>query len=256
MDFEIEKLDINKLFSKPCAIEIVGMRNTGKSFIVRDFIMKKENKTPISIINKHEHSIYFYKKFMKEEDKIYNNYDNTALKDLFQDKSEKMMILDDCFGYPKLWYENYDLCRLFFNGKDNNISYIVTCQYMLAIPQSFRPNIDFIFFLTENSRYLRRKIYENYFNFIDNYDKFEKIFEQLTEDYGAIVVNIKNNKILYHKADNYDFENSDDTECNSYDEDYWKELFNDLIENDKYKRDGTISSSDSEIYISDDDECV
>jgi hypothetical protein len=77
---------------------------------------------------------------------------------------------------------------LHLNGRHYNTSIFETSQYSMLIPTAIRANIDYIFALKETVRANRRRLYENYFGVFPTFAEFERVFSEVTKDYGALVL--------------------------------------------------------------------
>jgi len=74
----------------------------------------------------------------------------------------------------------------FFNGRHLKITLILCVQYLIDLPVALRANIDYVFALKENV--YREKLFKNFFPMAGNLSTFNALMDELTKDYGAIVL--------------------------------------------------------------------
>ena len=80
-------------------------------------------------------------------------------------------------------------------------------QYPLGIPPVLRSNVDYVFILREPNIRNRHIIYEQYAGIFPNFEVFNEVLNQCTEDYECLVIDNKtqSNKIedqvFWWKAD-------------------------------------------------------
>jgi hypothetical protein len=99
------------------------------------------------------------------------------------------LVLDDLMFDRRYMKENC-IRQLFFNGRHYNIFFIVTMQDCLSIEPSTRGQGDYVFVLkTDASISNMRRLYEHFFgSCIENFGLFKKIYNSITENYTALVI--------------------------------------------------------------------
>jgi hypothetical protein len=203
---------------------LIGKRNTGKSFLLRD-IMYHHQSIPVGVvISPTERANHFFEKFVPNM-LIYDEYDSgivvkyldrqTKLTDQYnQDYNKKgysdidprsFLILDDCL-YDKTWPADKNIRCLFMNGRHYKVFFLITMQYPLGIPPHLRANVDYVFILRENQVKQRERIYEQYAGMFDSYHAFSSVMQQCTENYECLVIDNKTqsnkieDQIFWYKA--------------------------------------------------------
>ena len=184
MSLELKKFDMKKITFKPDenkgpVIVLIGRRDTGKSYLVRDLLYYHQDIPIGTVISGTEAGNGFYgshvpKLFIHDE---YNTViienilkrQKTVLKRVKQDlenyrKSSidprAFVILDDCL-YDNSWSRDKMMRLLFMNGRHWKIMLVITMQYPLGIPPTLRTNVDYVFILREPYIANRKRIYEN-----------------------------------------------------------------------------------------------
>ena len=229
MTLELKKFNMNKITFKPNenkgpVVVLIGRRDTGKSFLVRDLLYYHRNIPIGTVISGTEAGNGFYsthvpKLFIHEE---YNSgiienilkRQRSVIKEVkkqiqvykrSQIDPRAFCILDDCL-FDSSWTKDKMMRLLFMNGRHWKIMLIITMQYPLGIPPTLRTNIDYVFILREPYIANRKRIYENYAGMFPTFESFCQVMDQCTENFECLVIdnNVKSNKlhdqIFWYKA--------------------------------------------------------
>ena len=232
MTLELKKFDMKSISFKPNenkgpVVVLIGKRDTGKSFLVRDLLYYHQDIPIGTVISGTEEGNGFYGKMVPKLF-IHTEY-NTAIVEnilkrqrnvLKQIKKEietykrstidprTFVILDDCL-YDNTWSRDKMMRLLFMNGRHWKVMLVITMQYPLGIPPTLRTNIDYVFILRENYIANRKRIYENYAGMFPTFESFCQVMDQCTENYECLVINnnSKSNKlhdqVFWYKAYNH-----------------------------------------------------
>lgn len=231
MTLQLKKFDMKWITFKPNenkgpVIVMIGRRDTGKSFLVRDLLFHQQDIPIGTVISGTEAGNGFYsshvpKLFIHEE---YNTVlienvlrrQKAVLKQMSKEKEQynrstidprTFVILDDCL-YDQSWTKDKMMRLMFMNGRHWKIMLIITMQYPLGIPPNLRTNIDYVFILREPYLTNRKRIWENYASMFPTLESFCSVMDQTTENYECLVINnnAKSNKlndqIFWYKAEN------------------------------------------------------
>lgn len=231
MTLQLKKFDMKWITFKPNenkgpVIVMIGRRDTGKSFLVRDLLFHHQDIPIGTVISGTEAGNGFYsahvpKLFIHEE---YNTVlvenvlrrQKAVLKQMTKEKEQfnrstidprTFVILDDCL-YDQSWTKDKMMRLMFMNGRHWKIMLIITMQYPLGIPPNLRTNIDYVFILREPYLTNRKRIWENYASMFPTLESFCSVMDQTTENYECLVINnnAKSNKlndqIFWYKAEN------------------------------------------------------
>ena len=232
MNLKMKKFNMKQITFRPDknegpVIVLIGRRDTGKSFLVRDLLYYQKDIPIGTVISGTEAGNGFYgnhipKLFIHDE---YNSgiIENVLKRQLMvnkQIKKEKQaygrsnvdprtfVIMDDCL-YDNSWSKEKVMRSLFMNGRHWKIMLIITMQYPLGVPPNLRTNIDYVFILREPYLSNRKRIYENYAGMFPTFESFCQIMDQCTENYECLVINnnAKSNKledlIFWYKAESH-----------------------------------------------------
>ena len=232
MSLELKKFDMKSISFKPNenkgpVVVLLGKRDTGKSFLVRDLLYYHQDIPIGTVISGTEEGNGFYTKMVPKLF-IHNEYNTAIIENVLkrqrtvlkQIKKEMetfkrstidpraFVILDDCL-YDATWTRDKLMRLLFMNGRHWKIMLVITMQYPLGIPPTLRTNIDFVFILRENYIANRKRIYENYAGMFPTFESFCQVMDQCTENYECLVINnnSKSNKlqdqVFWYKAENH-----------------------------------------------------
>ena len=220
MNLNLKRFDMSSIPTDN-VIVMIGKRNTGKSFLVKDLLYYKKDLPIGTVISGTEGANEFYSKmvpplFIHEEFKpqIVTNLLSRQKKQIDKIKQGQIIdprtfiIMDDCM-YDSKWTRDKGVRALFMNGRHWKIMYIITMQYPLGVPPNLRTNIDYIFILRENIHKNRRIIYEQYAGMFPTFEAFNQVMDQCTENYECLVIhnNSKSNKledqVFWYKADSH-----------------------------------------------------
>jgi len=232
MTLELKKFDMKNISFKPNenkgpVVVLIGKRDTGKSFLVRDLLFYQQEIPIGTVISGTEEGNGFYAKMVPKLF-VHNEYNTAIIENILkrqrtvlkQIKKEMetykrttidpraFVILDDCL-YDATWTRDKMMRLLFMNGRHWKVMLIITMQYPLGIPPTLRTNIDYVFILRENYIANRKRIYENYAGMFPTFESFCQVMDQCTENYECLVINnnSKSNKlqdqVFWYKADSH-----------------------------------------------------
>ena len=230
MSLELKKFDMKNISFKPNenkgpVIVLIGRRDTGKSFLVRDLLYYHQDIPIGVVISGTEEGNGFYGKFVPKLF-IHNEYNTAIIENILKRQKNVLkqikremeaykrstidartfVILDDCL-YDASWSRDKMMRLLFMNGRHWKVMLVITMQYPLGVPPTLRTNIDYVFILREPYIANRKRIYENYAGMFPTFESFAQVMDQCTENYECLVINnnSKSNKlseqVFWYKAD-------------------------------------------------------
>lgn len=227
MRLRVKKFPMDEM-CEHATIALIAKRASGKSWLIREIMYRKRDIPSSIIISKTEKLTTFFGVHVPQLF-IYDIFDTEILTKLFNrqmlmiednKKREKigkkskdprvLLIMDDCMSSKGSWVKDPNIQELFFNGRHYHVSFILSLQYSLGIPPDMRTNLDYIFILAEDFVNIRRKIYEHYAGMFPSFEVFQKVFTDLTEDYGCMVINNRihskniEDKVFWYRAKDID----------------------------------------------------
>ena len=232
MTLELKKFDMKTISFKPeensgPVIVLIGRRDTGKSYLVRDLLYYHQDIPIGTVISGTEAGNGFYcqhvpKLFIHDEynSAIIENIlkrQRAVLRQIKKDQEtykksnidpRAFVILDDCL-FDATWTKDKVMRLLFMNGRHWKIMLVITMQYPLGIPPNLRTNIDYVFILREPYISNRKRIYDNYAGMFPTFEAFCTVMDQCTENFECLVIKncAKSNKlhdqIFWYKAESH-----------------------------------------------------
>ena len=230
MNLELKRFDMKSISFKPNeskgpVVVLIGRRDTGKSFLVRDLLFYHQDIPIGTVISGTEEGNGFYGKLVPKLF-IHNEYNTAIIENILKRQRQVLkqikkemetfkrstidprtfVILDDCL-YDNTWARDKMMRLLFMNGRHWKVMLIITMQYPLGIPPTLRTNIDYVFILREPYIANRKRIYENYAGMFPTLESFCQVMDQCTENFECLVINnnSKSNKlqdqVFWYKAD-------------------------------------------------------
>jgi hypothetical protein len=213
-NLNLKKFDPTKI-SKGSVVVLIGKRNTGKSFLVKDLLYYKKDTPVGTVISSTEMANCFYGEMMPDIF-IHSDFSSDVVNQLVQRQQivvKKMnneqrqfgktnidpwafLIFDDLM-YDTSWLKDTTVKSLFMNGRHYKLLFMITMQFSLGIPPSLRSNVDYIFILRENIISNRKRLYEHYAGMFPTFEVFCQVMDQCTENFECLVIDntTKSNKI-------------------------------------------------------------
>lgn len=231
MDILKQRCEIDS--RKSPMIVVIGKKDTGKSFLVRDVMAHTKDCFPVGTVISATELMNEFFQHMVPSKLIHDKYKPAIVENVIirqmniksaRNKDKKLrngnssidprafLILDDCLYESKSWINEESTRYMFMNGRHIDVMTIITMQYPLGITPNLRTNVDFIFILRETITKNRRIIYENYAGMFPTFEMFCDFMDQCTEDYHCLVIcnGIQSNRLedqvfWYKASDHPDF---------------------------------------------------
>lgn len=218
----ISEFSLDMMVQNP-SIVMVAKRGSGKSVVCKAILNHFKNIPVGLIIAPTDRMNCFYGNFFPDS-YIHYEYRSSIIENLLHrqtlmiEKEEEkkkqgktldpraFIVMDDCLAKKGSWMRDQPISELLFNGRHYKIMYILTMQYPLGIVPELRSNFDYIFLLAEDFITNIKKLYDNYAGMFPSLSAFKEVFEQLTKDFGSMVIVNRGarssflEKIYYYKA--------------------------------------------------------
>jgi hypothetical protein len=233
MNFTIRKFNMETIVER-CGIDshkspmivLIGKKDTGKSFLVKDILAHTQSCFPVgTVISGTEVANPFFQDMVPSKlihDKYTPEIVMGSIKRQLHVKQKRehekrqhgghsgldpraFLILDDCL-YDASWIRQESTRYVFMNGRHIDMVTLITMQYPLGITPNLRTNIDFVFILRENGIGNRRRIYENFAGMFPTFEMFCQFMDMCTENYECLVIcnGVQSNKledqVFWYKA--------------------------------------------------------
>jgi len=231
MNFSIRKFNM-EVIKERCALDsrkspmivIIGKKDTGKSFLVRDILHNTQDCFPIgTVISGTEVANEFFQHMVPSK-LIHDKYKPDIIMNVIRRQltlkqqrnhtrsssidPRTFLILDDCL-YDASWIREESTRYVFMNGRHIDLTTMITMQYPLGITPNLRTNVDFVFILRENILGNRKRIYENYAGMFPTFEMFCQFMDQCTENYECLVIcnssssNKLEDQVFWYKASDH-----------------------------------------------------
>lgn len=200
MNLELQRFDMRTISFRPNeskgpVVVLIGRRDTGKTFLVRDILFYQQDIPIGTVISGTEEGNGFYGNMVPKLF-IHNEYNTAIIENILkrqrgvlkQIKREMetfkksnidprtFVILDDCL-YDNSWARDKMMRLLFMNGRHWKVMLLITMQYPLGMPPVLRTNIDFVFILREPYINNRKRIYDNYAGMFQSFEAFCQVMD-------------------------------------------------------------------------------
>ena len=223
MKLELKKFDASRIACDSVVV-FIGKRNTGKSYCMKDILSFHRN-IPIGIvISPTEKANGYFEKFIPKM-LLYDECDEKIIRTFLErqmniSKDKKLevqkfgrstidnrafLILDDCL-YDKKWINDKNIRSIFMNGRHYKIFFLITMQHAMGLPPVLRNNLDYVFIFRNNIVKERQKIYDNYAGMFANFEVFNQVMNQCTENFECLVIDCKTqsnkleDQVFWYKA--------------------------------------------------------
>jgi len=226
-NLNLKKFDMAKI-GKGSIIAMIGKRNTGKSFLVKDLLYYKRDIPIGTVISASESSNRFYGDMMPSIF-IHDEYNPEIISNVVKRQklvTKKMkqqiamygksnidpyafLIMDDMMYDAPRWLKDSNIRDIFMNGRHFNLMFLITMQFSLGIVPAMRTQIDYCFILRETIVSNRKRLYEHYAGMFPSFEIFSQVMDQCTENFECLVIDntSKSNSIteqcFWYKADNH-----------------------------------------------------
>ena len=232
MTLELKKFNMRDITfkvdeNKGPVVVLIGRRDTGKTFLVRDLLYYHQDIPIGTVISGTEAGNGFYKEHVPKLF-IHDEYNSVLIENILRRQKAVMkqmkkevetykrttidprafVIMDDCL-YDQTWTRDKMMRLLFMNGRHWKVMLVITMQYPLGIPPNLRTNIDYVQSLLALDASKIRRIWENYASMFPTLESFCAVMDSTTENYECLVINnnAKSNKltdqIFWYKAENH-----------------------------------------------------
>lgn len=224
LKLELKKFDPGKI-KDDSVIVAIAARNRGKSVCIKD-ILSYHSTIPIGmVISPTEHANAFFQDFIPKM-LIHDEYTPVLIEKYVQRQVKisgkykkelgqygqstvdprSFLVMDDAM-YDKSWVNDANIRKIFMNGRHYKILFLLTMQFPMGISPALRTNIDYIFIFKEHIKKNRERLYEHYAGMFPTLQVFEQVLEQVTQDYGCLVIdnrasgNKLEDQVFWYRAD-------------------------------------------------------
>lgn len=199
----IKKFDPNKIKAGEDICVIIGKRNTGKSYLLRDLLSYNyKDFGLVSVFSKTNAFNHFYNAFIpkflinqgwdeKKMEKLYKRQENVSNLNCPLQEKNLALIYDDLAAENHLWKNHHITKQIFLNGRHLKFSFYLLIQFVNSIPPYAKNNIDYIFILQQLNNQEIDRLYKEFGGAFPDKKTFKICLDRLTENYGCLVIDNK-----------------------------------------------------------------
>lgn len=213
---EIKEFTID-MFKESSSSLVICRRNSGKTFLTKSILKQYKNKENLTIIiskqdKEQTNQLNTYYNLFPNSC-VYDDYNKSEFNKLikkqkylvekYNSKETKinpnmMIVYDDSLPNTLQKLQNHNgIMSMILENKTHMISYIINCDLYIA-KSLINCNIDYTFIL--NNSYDKDTIYKYYKKYFESFEIFDKIYTEITKNYGSLVIVDNNNSnIIYDK---------------------------------------------------------
>jgi hypothetical protein len=203
VDIKIKEFNMSQV--RPDSVCVyVARRNSGKSTLIKDTLFHHQDIPVGTVISPTEEANHFFSDFVppmfihyeyspnviesviSRQKKIIRTMSDPQFSDL---DPRAFLVMDDCLYDKNAWSKDKNIRSIFMNGRHLKLFYLLTMQYPLGIPPDLRLQIDWVFLLKDNNLQNKRRLFDYYAGFFPCYEIFSQVYDELTENYGCMVIN-------------------------------------------------------------------
>jgi hypothetical protein len=178
----------NMVAMQPSSVIImIGMQNTGKTFLIKDILLNNQDISSGTIICGSP-----YSKYTEPRASIYDRFDYQILTDVVKNQrrntSKYFLVLDDCI-YDQSWHNDPGVRNLFMHSRTLQTMFIFTQTYTYGIPPTLQACVDYVFIFRSSILANRRRLFDVYGSHFPNFDIFQQVLDACTQnEYDCMVL--------------------------------------------------------------------
>ena len=194
------KLDIQQIKDNPLII-CIGMRNSGKSTIVLDYLSQHQDIPCGIVISPTEQFNLTYQNHLPQM--FIHEEMNTEILESFIKRQEYQVIkasqdptidprafivLDDCMADFQSWTNNKAIQKLFFEKDRLNVTLIITLMDPVGIPARLRNCIDYIFLCKNTNKTNCKRLFQMYGQMFPDQEHFRATMLNYCDNFNKLVI--------------------------------------------------------------------
>lgn len=220
----IRKFDMRDIRDNSLVV-MIGKRGRGKTQMILDIMRRKRYIPGGMVFSATERFNGVYSRHVPKSC-IYDTYSREAIDRLLirqtrmhekQRQSENngqtsgtldkraFLVMDDV-NFSKRWINDECVSDIFMNNRHYGLLFLLSMQFSLSITPELRTNLNFVILFAEDIRSNLERIYAQYGHMFPNFNDFQTVMQELTQDFGCLVINNKTNsrnigdRIFWYKS--------------------------------------------------------
>lgn len=107
---------------------------------------------------------------------------------LANNKSRRGAIVSDDCSFDGKFFRTIAAREMAYNGRNENFTWIVTCQGDVDLPKHIRAQIDYVFLMKDNFKTTKENLFKYYAGIFPSQNDFNLTFDQVTQNFKALVI--------------------------------------------------------------------
>lgn len=210
-EFVIREFDLSTMRKHRSSI-VIGKRDTGKTTLIKDLISKTCNEIPHGTIITATDKLTYAG--MVPDEQLHETYSPDIVKEVLNRQTQSVtaiedrrayFVLDNCM-YDTSWSKEPLILALILNTQSYHLTVFLSMAYALAMQQTVRSNIDYVFIFKEPIAQNRKRLFEFYANVFPSYEQFCEVLDAYTTDHTCLVIDNTSSstrledRVFYYKA--------------------------------------------------------
>lgn len=195
-------------------ILITGKRGTGKTTMVKHLIHSMRHYFHLGVgIGGTVASTEMLESFLPKS-LVYQTTDTSVIENLVRvakltkehGKVRNFLLVLDDFSYRKDLLRQPVFREIFMNGRNFNLTLILSAQYIMDLQTDLRSQIDYVFTFRELIKANRKRLHEYFYGMVDDIRDFEQILHEFTCNFECLVMDNTGssgdieNQLYFYKA--------------------------------------------------------
>ena len=175
-------------------ILLIGKRGTGKSTLMEDLLQYMTHIDYALCFSPTQDSLDMYARHMPAS-WTHTEFDPARIENLVtlqratpkERKRHVLLVLDDCAADKRVT-KSAAIRDLFYNGRHQYCTFVMSMQYCLDLGPDLRSNIDYVICLRDPILANRMRLHKYFYGMFERFSDFSTVFDAVTNNFGALVL--------------------------------------------------------------------
>jgi hypothetical protein len=213
--YSIRKFDITKIRggadAQGVTCVLIGKRNTGKTWLVRDFLYQVRDAAHADVFVSYEEKAFEYTQTIPAEGVHVEGVTAKNIQAIVNRQNAKkeraVVVLEDCFHTH---HQSRIISPIVCNGRHLALSAFIIMHYPLSLGRTAKRNVDYVFISRNPIVNERRELYKQYGGMFPTFESFCGVLDACTDNYECLVIdnatrsNNLEDLVFWYKASPHD----------------------------------------------------
>lgn len=175
-------------------ILLIGKRGTGKSTLMEDLLQHMTYVDYAMCFSPTQDSLDMYQRHMPAS-WTHADFDPARVESMValqratpkERKRNVLLVLDDCAADKRVT-KSAAIRDLFYNGRHQHCTFVMSMQYCLDLGPDLRSNIDYVICLRDGILANRMRLHKYFYGMFEKFADFCTVLDHTTDNWGALVV--------------------------------------------------------------------